>query len=53
MYPSQTIKQAMGFRQFMLRGLEGVGAEWDLVTLAYDVKRLFSLGGGRGLSFSG
>jgi hypothetical protein len=47
------IKQAMGFRQFLLRGLERVGTEWDLVTLAYDMKRLFSLGGGRGLSFSG
>ncbi|MDR1903096.1 MAG: transposase, partial [Treponema sp.] len=47
------IKGAMGFRQFLLRGLEKVGIEWDLVALAYDMKKLFSLGGGRGLSFLG
>jgi hypothetical protein len=45
------IKSAMGFRQFLLRGLERVGIEWDLVTLAYDFKRLFSLSGGSGLPF--
>jgi transposase len=37
------IKQAMGFRQFLLRGHEKVSGEWALVTLAYNVKRLFSL----------
>ena len=37
------IKSAMGFRQFMLRGLEKVRGEWDLVCLAYNVKRLWSL----------
>ncbi|MDR1902402.1 MAG: transposase, partial [Treponema sp.] len=47
------IKGAMGFRQFLLRGLEKAGIEWDLVTLAYDMKKLFSLGGGRGLSSTG
>lgn len=35
------IKAAMGFRQFLLRGLEMVGTEWDLVCLAYNVKRLW------------
>lgn len=33
----------MGFRQFLLRGLEKVRSEWRLVCLAYNVKRLFSL----------
>ena len=45
------IKSAMGFRQFLLRGLERAGIERDLVTLAYDIKRLFSLSGGRSLPF--
>jgi hypothetical protein len=33
----------MGFRQFLLRGLENVQCEWDLVTMAWNVKRLFVL----------
>jgi len=33
----------MGFRQFLLRGLEKVSGEWDLVCLAYNVKRLWAL----------
>ena len=37
------IKAAMGFRQFLLRGLEKVNLEWELVTLAYDFKRLYAL----------
>jgi transposase len=37
------IKQCMGFRQFLLRGLEKVSGEWELVTLAYNVKRLWNL----------
>lgn len=38
------IKAAMGFRQFSLRGLDQVRTEWTLVTLAYNLKRLFHLG---------
>ena len=38
------IKQAMGFRRFSLRGLAKVRLEWTLVTLAYNLKRLFTLG---------
>lgn len=34
------IKQAMGFRQFLLRGSEKMEAEWALVTLAYNCKRM-------------
>ena len=34
------IKDAMGFRRFLLRGVEKVHLEWQLVTLAYNCKRL-------------
>ena len=37
------IKEAMGFRQFLLRGLGKVQNEWKLVCLAYNCKRLFNL----------
>ena len=37
------IKAAMGFRQFLLRGLELVAGEWDLVCMAYNIKRLHAL----------
>jgi transposase len=37
------IKQAMGFRQFLLRGLEKVSGEWGLVCLAYNLKRMNTL----------
>ena len=36
------IKSALGFRQFLLRGLDNVRGEWSLVTMAYNVKRLFA-----------
>ena len=38
------IKAAMGFRQFMLRGKSKVETEWTLVTLSYNLKRLFHMG---------
>jgi hypothetical protein len=37
------IKSVMGFRQFHLRGLDKVKGEWNLVTLAWNVKRMFAL----------
>lgn len=37
------IKQAMGFRQFLLRGLRKVEGEWSLVCLAYNIRRLHTL----------
>jgi len=37
------IKAAMGFRRFSLRGLQKVNLEWDLVCLAYNVRRLHIL----------
>jgi hypothetical protein len=40
------LKQAMGFRQFLLRGLEKVNQEWKLVCLGYNLKRLYRLSQG-------
>ena len=37
------IKSVLGFRQFLLRGLAKVKAEWTLVTLAWNMKRMFAL----------
>ncbi len=34
------IKEIMGFRHFMLRGLEAVEGEWTLICMAYNLKRL-------------
>jgi hypothetical protein len=37
------IKAVMGFRQFLLRGLASVQGEWDLVCIAWNLKRLHAL----------
>ena len=37
------IKSVMGFRQFLLRGLEAVKGQWDLVCIAFNLKRLYAL----------
>jgi transposase len=37
------IKSVLGFRQFHLRGLKAVSGEWTLVTIAWNLKRLFVL----------
>lgn len=37
------IKEILGFRQFSLRGSEGVSGEWALVCIAFDIKRLHTL----------
>jgi transposase len=37
------IKSVMGFRQFMLRGIDRVRGEWRLVTMAWNFKRMFVL----------
>jgi len=39
------VKQAMGFRQFLLRGLDKTNLEWQLVLCAYNLKRLAVLKG--------
>ena len=37
------IKSVLGFRQFLLRGLDKVRGEWSLVTMAWNMKRIFAL----------
>ncbi len=37
------IKSVLGFRQFLLRGLDQVRGEWNLVTMAWNMKRMFVL----------
>jgi hypothetical protein len=37
------IKSVLGFRQFLLRGLDRVRGEWSLVTMAWNMKRMFTL----------
>lgn len=36
-------KEAMGYRRFLVRGLANVSKEWDLVCLAFNLRKLFSL----------
>lgn len=38
------IKEARGFRRFSLRGSEKVQAEWDLVTTAHNLLKIFRFG---------
>lgn len=37
------IKSVMGYRQCLLRGLESVKGEWNLVSLSWNIKRMFAL----------
>lgn len=37
------IKEAMGFRQFSLRGEQAAGGEWCLLCLAFNLRRLHTL----------
>ena len=37
------IKAVMGFRQFLLRGLDAVRGEWSLVTMAWNIRRMATL----------
>jgi len=39
------IKHVLGFRQFLLRGLKAVAGEWTLVSIAWNIKRMFALQG--------
>lgn len=38
------IKQVRGFRQFLLRGLDNVSAEWELICLGHNLMKLFRSG---------
>jgi transposase len=37
------IKSVMGYRQCLLRGLESVKGEWNLVSMSWNIKRMFAL----------
>jgi hypothetical protein len=37
------IKSVLGFRQFLLRGLNKASGEWRLVCLAWNLKRMAAL----------
>jgi transposase len=37
------IKSVLGFRQFSMRGLEKARGEWSLVTMAWNMKRMYVL----------
>ena len=39
------IKSALGFRQFLLRGIGNLRGEWSLVTMAWNPKRMLILAG--------
>ena len=39
------IKSVIGFRPFLLRSLDKVRGEWSLVTMAWNMKRMFALAG--------
>ena len=39
------IKAVMGFRSFLLRGYEAAEGEWNLVCMAYNIKKLHALAG--------
>ncbi len=39
------IKHVIGFRQFMLRGFQKVKGEWNLICIAYNLKRLYMMKG--------
>ena len=39
------IKSVLGFTQFHLRGIDKVKAEWQLITLAYNCKRMVAMAG--------
>jgi transposase len=41
--PNGWVKNVMGFRQFSLRGLERVKAEWKLVCMALNLRRMCTL----------
>ena len=37
------VKSIMGFRQFLLRGIQAVCGEWSLVTMAWNIRRMATL----------
>ena len=41
------IKEARGFRRFLLRGLENIRGEWRLVCLTHNLLKIWRYGGVR------
>ena len=39
------IKEVMGFRRFHLRGIDAAQGEWNLVCMAWNLKRMYALAG--------
>lgn len=37
------IKHVLGFRQFLLRGLDAVSGEWNLVSIAWNLRRMHTM----------
>ena len=37
------LKRSMGFRQFLLRGIEKVGGEWTLICASWNIRRMHTL----------
>jgi len=44
-HPFGTIKRALGYTYFLVKGLDMVRAEWSLITLSYNLKRVLNLVG--------
>ena len=42
-HPFGTIKRWFGYDHFLLKGLDKVRTEWNLITLAYNWKRVLNL----------
>ena len=42
-HPFGTIKRWFGYTYFLMKGLPKVRAEWTLMTLAYNLKRVLNL----------
>ena len=42
-HPFGTIKRTLGYTYFLVKGLEMVRAEWSLITLCYNLKRVLNL----------
>ena len=42
-HPFGTLKRGWGFNHFQLKGLNKVNAEWSLMTLAYNMRRVLNL----------
>jgi transposase len=42
-HPFGTIKRFLGYSYFLMKGLVKVRGEWSLITLAYNLKRVFNL----------